>query len=292
MATPARLLETGRTLPGTSPLRDVPAPVREHYLIERELAARLREASRGERRTLYTELYNELYRRFPSHPQLVNKVTPETKARRVSSQMALLGRFLRKDKTFMEIGAGDCSLSFHVAQRVKFVYAVDVSDEITRTAVTPHNFRLRISDGSSIPLLPNSVDVAYSNQLMEHLHPDDALEQLQNVRNALAPGGVYICITPSRLTGPHDVSKHFDDEATGFHLKEYTTTELARMFKRVGFRKVRAAIGGRDTYIWIPAWLLAPIESVLIALPPQTRRRAARSAAFRWLLGVRLLGRK
>jgi predicted SAM-dependent methyltransferase len=37
-----------------------------------------------------------------------------------------------------------------------------------------------------------SVDLAYSNQLMEHLHPDDASEQLANVYRALKPGGVTV----------------------------------------------------------------------------------------------------
>jgi predicted SAM-dependent methyltransferase len=51
---------------------------------------------------------------------------------------------------------------------------------------------------------------------MEHLHPDDAFEQLKQIYTALTPGGLYICTTPNRLTGPHDVSKYFDETAAGF----------------------------------------------------------------------------
>ena len=40
--------------------------------------------------------------------------------------------------------------------------------------------------------------------------PEDAVEQLRHLHAALAPGGVYLCITPSRLTGPHDISYLFD----------------------------------------------------------------------------------
>jgi hypothetical protein len=75
--------------------------------------------------------------------------------------------------------------------------------------------------------------------LMEHLHPDDAMEQLRSIADALRPGGRYICITPNRLTGPHDISAGFDDEARGFHLREYTYRELACAFRRAGFRRVR-----------------------------------------------------
>ena len=39
---------------------------------------------------------------------------------------------------------------------------------------------------------PGSVDVAYSDQLMEHLHPDDALVQLTNVVRAQAGRSIYL----------------------------------------------------------------------------------------------------
>jgi SAM-dependent methyltransferase len=117
------------------------------------------------------------------------------------------------------------------------VYALDVSAEITRTDTLPANFSLILSDGTTIDVPPDSITVAYSNQLMEHLHPDDALEQLSNIYRALAPGGIYICVTPNRLTGPHDISRHFDPVATCLHLKEYTNTELMALLRRVGFRK-------------------------------------------------------
>ena len=54
------------------------------------------------------------------------------------------------------------------------------------------NLDIVITDGVSLPVEPGSVDVAYSDQLMEHLHPDDAVAQLENVVRAIRPGGVYI----------------------------------------------------------------------------------------------------
>jgi Methyltransferase domain len=46
-----------------------PAELRAHYEVERELAARLRAASRTERRTLYPAVYDELFRWVRTHPQ-------------------------------------------------------------------------------------------------------------------------------------------------------------------------------------------------------------------------------
>jgi hypothetical protein len=127
---------------------------------------------------------------------------------------------------------------------VRKVYAFDVSKEITKTSVPiPANFTLQISDGSRITVPPGSIHLAYSNQLMEHLHPDDVLEHLKNIYDSLTRNGIYICITPNRLSGPYDISCFFDKISTGFHLKEYTASELEAIFKAVGFTKVGVLIG-------------------------------------------------
>ena len=85
------------------------------------------------------------------------------------------------------------------------------------------------------------MDLVFSNQLMEHLHPDDAEAELQSIFTALKPAGYYVCITPNRLTGPHDISRDFEESATGLHLKEYSTSELDSLFRRTGPPKDRAA---------------------------------------------------
>jgi hypothetical protein len=127
---------------------------------------------------------------------------------------------------------------------------------------------------------------------MEHLHPDDASEQLQNVWKALTPGGIYICVTPNRLNGPHDISKHFDAVATGFHLKEYTTSELSDLFKTVGFSRVRAYVGARGFYISFPIRIIRLFESSLDALSCSIRRAITRNWPCRLLLGIRMVGTK
>ncbi len=247
--------------------------LKEHYIIEKELAERLRSASRDERRHLYTVVYDELFRRVPHHPQLTQKADPQSQAQAVSAQLALLRQFLKPESTFLEVGPGDCRLAFEVARLVRTVYAVDVSEEITKNHDKPDNVELIISDGCSVPVPANSVDVAYSNQLMEHLHPDDALEQVQNIQKALKPGGIYLCITPNRLSGPHDVSRHFDQIATGFHLREYTTTELAHIFRAAEFSKVRALLRIRGLVFTCPLFALRMVEGVLARLPYRARKR-------------------
>ena len=136
---------------------------------------------------------------MPHHPQLQRK---RGAGSRVDWQLGLLSRFLTADSRFLEIGAGDLDLSVAVAPRVATVYAVDVSPIVTERADLPANVQRLICEGVSLPVEDQSVDIAYSNQLIEHLHPDDVRQHVANVHRALRPGGVYVCVTPSRLGGP------------------------------------------------------------------------------------------
>jgi SAM-dependent methyltransferase len=216
-----------------------PARVRAHYEIEVELANRLREARPDVRRGLYGHVYDELFARVPDHPQLTRRVDPNEQMAYASRQVSLIRRFLPPCGTYVEIGAGDCATVRLVADFAGSATAVEVSADIVPTDLPP-NVEVAMSDGVSVPVASGSADLVYSNQLMEHLHPDDAREQLRNIAEALKPGGRYICITPNRLTGPHDVSSGYDDVARGFHLHEYTHSEIRQAFRDAGFRRVCA----------------------------------------------------
>jgi SAM-dependent methyltransferase len=268
-----------------------PEQLWEQYLVEKDLATMLRRATKADRGKLYSSTYDELFRRIPHHSQLRNKVSPAERALHISPQIALLRPWLTPQTTFLEVGAGDCALSLALADKVAHVYAIDVSAAITPTT-RPENFTLVLSDGTSVPVPEGRITVAYSNQLMEHLHPDDALDQLANIYRALAPDGVYICVTPNRLTGPHDISRYFDNVATGFHLKEYTCTELIAMFRRVGFRTIQQCLRKGSTYVRVPGPLARCAERTIERLPSRLQKRASTTRAVRGLLEIRLIARK
>ncbi len=266
--------------------------IRQHYQVEKELSQILRDSSRDERRVLYAELYNQLYKSVPDHPMLTSKSSQTTKLWNVNYQMRFLRPFLYRDSTFLEIGAGDCMLSLEVAKTAKRVYAIEVSQEIVGGVEKPKNVEIIISDGLDIPVPPGSVNVVYSNQLMEHVHVDDALVQLNHIHRILRPGGVYICITPNRLNGPHDVSKYFDDVASGFHMKEYTVTELTQLVKRAGFVRVKTHLGVKVAYIALPMFVTVLCEALMCKLPRFLQARLARIYLVRLLLGIRLTAEK
>jgi SAM-dependent methyltransferase len=220
---------------------------------------------------------------------MVCKQTPEESRANVEAQMRFMRRFLRPQTTLLEIGPGDCAFSFAAARQVRRVYGVDVDAVLSRNADVPRNFRLFISDDVSVPVPAGSVDLAYSNQLMEHLHPDDAREQLANIFAALAPGGAYVCITPNRLDGPHDISRWFSDEASGFHLKEYTVAELERIFRQTGFRRVSAYARLNGVWLSAPLGLILGLEAMLQRAPAKPRKALARRWPLRKLLNCALV---
>jgi SAM-dependent methyltransferase len=263
--------------------------LRRHYELEKAFAARLRAAPREQRLHMLTAMYEELFRQIPDHPRLTRKHAPQASRRAVMEQMQLMRRFLRPGITYLEIGAGDCAFAFEVAKSVRRVYAVDVDAVLSRNAQRPANFQLFISDGVSVPVPAGSVDLAYSNQLMEHLHPEDAREQLRNIFAAIAPGGAYVCVTPNRLNGPHDISRHFAAQAEGFHLKEYTVTELEELFLAAGFRRVAAYARTRNLCLRVPVGLITALEALLHRLPARQRRAIADRWPLRPLLSAALV---
>ncbi len=197
--------------------RRSPALLRQHYEVEKKdsrIVSGMRRASSAARCTGRSTM--SCTRGCRDTRRLGRKASPELSRTGLVVQLRLLRRYLRPETVVLEIGPGDCALSFALAEQVRQVYGLDVSETITQSLSLPSNFKLILSDGTSVPLPPESVDVAYSNQLMEHLHPDDALEQLEGIWRALRPGGVYLCITPNGLSGPHDISAHFDSSQPGF----------------------------------------------------------------------------
>lgn len=265
--------------------------IKRHYIIEKELASRLKNAPPEERKRLYATVYDELFTKVPDHPQLgaEAEVLSGKKARQ---KFWLIKRYITPTTSFLEIGAGDGVLSRLVAKRVQKVYTLEVSKKIVEDLEVPINTAVLLTDGTRIPVPEKSIDIAFSNQVLEHLHPDDALEQLHNIIQTLKVGGRYICITPHRFSGPHDVSQYFDTEATGLHLKEYTAQEIKTLFKQAGFKTFRFYWGGRGVYIRCPYSFIWVAERLLKRLSSKLRRKIARFYPIRALLGIVVVARK
>jgi 2-polyprenyl-3-methyl-5-hydroxy-6-metoxy-1,4-benzoquinol methylase len=263
---------------------------RRHFEIERELAGRLREASKDERRTLYAEVYEELFRRVEMPGNR------EGQRAQVGLLRELLGPFVKGRASFLEIGAGTCDLSLAMAAEMDRVWAVDAVEPSIPAGSAPLGFRF-VHASELAEVVPRSgVEVAMSCHFVEHLHPDDLQDHLREVVELLNDDGVYVVVTPNRVYGPHDISKGFSDRAVGLHLREYTHADLAVELGRAGFGGVRAIgrIGVRPRRGRLG--LVSAVERLLEALPGGVRRAVLatvpRPEPFRPLEQVKLVGFK
>jgi SAM-dependent methyltransferase len=245
--------------------------VRRHFEVERAIALRLKAAGREERKRIYSTMYDQLFTQVPDHPRLTRRADPVQTAQMNRRKLGLIAPFIRPDGKVLEFGAGDCRFAFELAKLARKVYAVDIADQIGADAVRPGNFELVVYNGYDLDLAASSIDTAFSDQLIEHLHPEDTEYHFRLVHRTLKPGGVYIFRTPHRLTGPHDVSRYFSRHAEGFHLKEWTYGELAELLSHVGFERLVAYWFGRGRLVRLPLAAFRTTEALLQRLPRCTR---------------------
>ncbi|MFL5281603.1 MAG: methyltransferase domain-containing protein [Rhodopila sp.] len=271
------------------------ARMHEQCVYEQRVAGRIHDAgSRAARMPLYGQIETEYAALFPEHLPTDSAEVSRT----AEFEKAFASRVLRPSSVIAEVGPGRCHLAFRLAPLVKTIYGVDVAASYV-VGEGPSNFEFRLTDGIRMPFPSNSLDLIVSNQLMEHLHPDDALDQLREIHRVLKPGGAYACVTPNRVNGPHDCSSYFDDlpcpmdgvnyVAVGLHFKEYTAAELIELFKRAGFRSVRTYVGARGHYLRVPAALVTYIELVLQLVSAERRKR---SKLLGIILGNRMIAIK
>ncbi len=212
------------------------AILEEQYEFEKESALRLLNSNRKERETLYAEIYDEFYSRYPHHRDAERTESKEL-------QFKLLKPFLDQSTTFLEIGGGNLSLSKEISKIAKKVISIEASEHEDSLRKDYPNISIHVANMPPYELEEGSIDLAYSCHFIEHIHPDDALEHSAEMNRLLSPTGAYICVTPNSIYGPHDVSRSFDRKPRGLHLKEYTHTDLKELFIKSGFREVKLIPG-------------------------------------------------
>lgn len=84
-----------------------------------------------------------------------------------------------------------------------------------------------------------SIDVFYSNDVLEHICDDEINEHINLIYRKMAKNGIIITITPHRFIGPHDSTRLFfphGTKAKGFHFCEYSYFEVKKLFVSHGFK--------------------------------------------------------
>ena len=245
-------------------------------------------STRETRPQLFGQLYDELFERVKDHPRLTRRETEEDSRRAVEARMKIIRPYLKGVKTFMEVAPGDCRLAYKVCEHVDKVIAIDISDQSGEAQNVPENFEFVIYDGYELGVEENSVDMAFSYQFLEHIHPEDHEYHFETVYRVLKPGGCYIFDTPHLYSGPHDASAGFTYIHQGMHLKEWTYNEMSALVKKMGFREWYTYRFGkpRESGWWNMATLL--VEGMAGCLPLAWRQWVSKRA----FKGVTMIIRK
>ena len=242
-------------------------------------------AARAEDRPgVYARVYDEFYARFG------REAHGDFEADSTRAQLAFIGHFVKSpDAAFVEFGPGRCALLFEMAKRVREVVGVEASAVAFGHHDAPANARMIVAPQGRWDMPDGSADVVYSNQVLEHLHPDDCEAVVAQAFRVIRPGGLLLTLTPNRLTGPHDVSRTVPDYpefpvAVGLHLREYDNAGMGRMMRRAGFERVQVFLGSNRTGVIAPLAVATMIEGVLEALPRSLRL----NKLGRGLAGIRM----
>lgn len=214
--------------------------IRRHWDLERALTKRLLESNPADRPRVFAECYTELYRELSWLNRLVVEKSREEKRREFAGWAEAIGP---GPVRIYEVGSGRGELIEYLAECGHDCTGSEITQERGQSLLGEDGARIRWHAGDGVHLSrfeeKGSYDVVITNQLIEHLHPEDLERHFVEARVILRRGGRYILSTPHRLTGPHDVSRIFDrPTAEGMHLKEYTYRDLIGALKRAGFRDV------------------------------------------------------
>ncbi len=263
-----------------------PELVLDHWVLEKQLTQRILASDPEDRWKVTEDCYTELYERLSWHRELPR--SPK-KARDFSDWFAIVGD---EPLDVYEIGSGEGELIKGLADRGHRCRATEITTERGSRHDPDEKISWGTSDGVHLDRFEQaaSFDLVISNQVIEHLHPDDLDAHLRSARALLRPGGRYIMSVPHRLTGPHDVSEVFGRlDAEAMHLREYTWAELSKGMQAAGFATtsaastvrlepklaglpfsgpwVRPALGG--TYLQV----MKALEAMLLLVPDRARQQ-------------------
>jgi len=219
----------------------------EAFEVEQEFHAQvMAEKDPAARRALYGEVYpkvHAIYGQRPADPDAPNPKDPFVR---------LFAREL-KGKSVLEVGCGAGAFLLSVARQLDAsdrgeLVGLDVSE-----ASFPSHPSVRFVAGDVIEFRPEQLgredfDLVYSDNVLEHLAPQDRDAHFDSIERVLRPGGRLILLLPNRLFGPTDVTRVLDCSysnrvpSQGTHLTESTYSELVPYLRRRGYTKLRTVL--------------------------------------------------
>jgi len=262
-----------------------------HWKLEKRLTKELLESTSENRWKVFEHCYTKLYSELDWLNRFVeeDEKTTEPLDKKYKNWIEIIGEPPQK---IYEIGSGRGEFISFLAKHGFNCKGTEITKERgEKYSRFMKNLSWGISDGVHLDSFEKqaSYDVVISNQVIEHLHPQDLGQHLRSVYNILKKNGRYILNTPHSYTGPHDISRVFRcSKPFGMHLKEYTYRELTQALRNAGFRRLyriipstlrkmlsRIGIEKEDIVKWSIFYLnfMLSVEIILSFIFPRKLRR-------------------
>ncbi len=142
-----------------------------------------------------------------------------------------------------EVGSGAGYLSEYLNAHGVDCVRTDISNERTAVRRESGGNPIQSTDGVRLSeyLGGETFDFVISDQVVEHIHPEDLETHFREALKILVPGGSYIFRAPHALFGPHDLSKIFGEPTAVFmHLHEFCWKDVALIVQHCGYRRAKA----------------------------------------------------
>jgi len=219
---------------------------RHHYEIEKQYARQILEAPKGsgERRRLFQQAYSDV---IGNIIEIYNPGGGETNYTDtvVGIVNSLLPQSRKPSAKIFDLGCGSGNLLMALAKDGYRVYGIDVSQssieqakqDLGAFAMSDHIQHGDVLDYDP----PTKFDLIVMDNVIEHLVPDETPDILAKCYEMLGNDGYLIVLTPHSFSGPHDISKYyvpFGAKAEGFHLKEFSFTDMNEFLLQAGFQEV------------------------------------------------------
>lgn len=215
--------------------------IQNYYRVERDYAQKILLSAKdsSDREQLFRDGYNQITNIIDTY----NPGGGETDYTDVV--VALIRKRLQKGSHVFDLGCASGNLLYKLAIVGYEIEGIDVSDELIQKASDKLG-SISISDkvhrSDVMSYNPQGTfDCVVMDNVIEHFHPDTVDDVLHKCHEMLNEDGYVIVLTPHRFSGPHDISKHFlplGSKAEGFHLREYSFTDLYEQLDQAGFRSV------------------------------------------------------
>jgi ubiquinone/menaquinone biosynthesis C-methylase UbiE len=196
--------------------------------------------------------------RIDAQDAVLTGSTPESFESTARFDAERIRKFLggRRDEAVLNIGCGVGRIDLYLAPHVRELWAIDVSGEMLARAKErlrgcPNVRFLEVGNRDFLAAFAaGTMDLVFSNLVLQHLEREDAVKYLRETARVLKPGGVLVTQFPNYLSPEYDrillVESEVPDRSPG-RVRPYTEAEVRRTLAVLGFEIVELYLeGGRE----------------------------------------------